>query len=113
MPSTNPGRPVGARNKLQRAFLEDLAAEWEVSGKDALKLMAIENPTKFVQCCAALMPKEVALDVSGPLSAMSDDELQAALQSIRQLRADAISGVAIDETAPAMKVITDGRKIKN
>jgi hypothetical protein len=100
------GRSAGARNRLQAGFLRDLAEAWEAEGKDALKIMIREHPEKFVQVCASLMPKEVALEVSGPLTEMSDEELQAALQSIRQLRASAIDGVAIDISEPAMNVIS-------
>jgi hypothetical protein len=111
--SGNPtGMKPGTRHRLQNAFLADLLAAWEHDGKDALKLMVRENPVKSVQVCAGLMQKEVALDVAQPLGEMSDDELQAALQSIRQLRADAIAGVVIDaaDDAPAMKVISNARR---
>jgi hypothetical protein len=90
---------------LQSAFLRDLVEAWERDGKAALSHMADEDPAKFVQVCASLMPREVALEVSGPLTEMSDEELRAALQSIRQLRASAIDGVAVDISEPAMKVI--------
>jgi hypothetical protein len=90
------GRPVGARNKLQAGFLRDLAEAWEAEGKGALKIMIREHPEKFVQVCASLMPKEVSLEVAGPLSEMSDDELLEALQAVKQLRASAIAGEAID-----------------
>jgi hypothetical protein len=113
MPSANPGGRGHVRNKLQTVFLHDLAEAWERDGKAALKIMAAEEPAKFVQACLALIPREVSVDVSGPLSGMPDEELQAAIQSIRQLRADAINGVAIDAGAPAMKVISDARKTKN
>jgi hypothetical protein len=108
-PGHGGGRPAGARNKLQAGFLRDLAEAWEREGATALKIMIKEDPSKFVQVCASLMPKEVSLEVAGPLSEMSDDELQAALQSIRQLRANAIDGVAVDITEPALKVISPKR----
>lgn len=35
--SGNPaGRPAGSRNKLSEMFLEDLAADWERNGADAI-----------------------------------------------------------------------------
>jgi hypothetical protein len=112
-PSAYPkGRKQGARDRLQKQFLYDLCEAWERDGKSALKICAIEEPTRFVHICASLMPKAVEVDIAGPLSEMSDEELQAALQSIRQLRADAITGIAIDVTAPAMKLVTDDRHSK-
>ena len=86
------GRPKGARNKLQTGFLRDLAEAWELEGKAALLTMVKEQPSKFVQVCASLMPKEVALEVGGPLTELSDDELREALQAVKELRARTIEG---------------------
>jgi hypothetical protein len=99
------GRPAGTRNRLQSAFLQDLLQAWERDGKDALKLMVREAPVKFVQVAAGLMPKEVALDVAGPLSDMSDQDLESTLEAIRQLRAKTIEGVTADIEMPRLKVI--------
>jgi hypothetical protein len=85
-----PGRTHGARNKLQRKFLEDLQAEWEKSGADALRIMAKEEPSKFVQTVAALMPREVQLEAVGPLTEINDEELQAFVEHVRQERAKLI-----------------------
>jgi hypothetical protein len=84
------GRPSGARTKLQSDFLRDLAEAWELEGKGALRIMVKEEPSRFVQVCASLMPKEVALEVGGPLAELSDDELLEALQAVKELRARTI-----------------------
>jgi hypothetical protein len=58
--SGNPaGRPRGARNKLADSFLADAYAAWQEHGSDALNLMAKEEPSKFCQMVANLLPKEV------------------------------------------------------
>ena len=73
--SGNPaGRPVGSRNRLQGAFLRDLAEAWEQHGRAALAIMVKEEPGQFVRVCAGLMPKEVSLDVS-VLAGLTDEEL--------------------------------------
>ena len=84
------GRPRGTRNKLTGDFLRDLAAAWETDGASALKIMVKEEPSMFVRVVASLMPREVALDIGGPLTELSDDELQALLQHVRQERAKVI-----------------------
>jgi hypothetical protein len=85
---TNPGgRPAGVKNKLQRKFLEDLAETWEREGISCLRIMVKEEPTKFVQVCAGLMSREVSLDVGGPLSDMSDEELRELLARFRDIAA--------------------------
>jgi hypothetical protein len=93
-----PGRK--ARAWITNKFLSDLAEEWEVSGRDAMKILAKEHPDKFVMVAAALVPKQVEVDVSN-LSDASDDELQAFIENRRALRAQLV------EQIPAM---IDGRE---
>jgi hypothetical protein len=93
-----PGKKV--RAWLTNKFLADLAAEWEVSGRDAMRIMAKEEPSKFVMVAAALVPKQVEVDVSN-LSDASDDELQALLDNQRALQAKLVQQLPamIDERA--------------
>ncbi len=78
--SGNPaGRPKGSRNKLAEALLDDLYAEWQEQGRDAIKKMAEKNPGDFVKVVASTMPKLVGLD-SDPLTALSDAELREILE---------------------------------
>ena len=76
------GRVKGSRNKISEAFLRDLAAEWEVSGPDALKVMAKEEPGNFVKVVAALLPKEFEISDSR-LKDMDDDELDLLINEVR------------------------------
>lgn len=94
------GRTLGARNKLQAGFLRDLAEAWERGGKAALEIMLKEEPSRFVQVCASLMPKEVALDVGGPLAELTDEELRGVLQAVKELRARTIDATAREDGEP-------------
>jgi hypothetical protein len=96
------GRPKNSRNKLQAGFLRDLAEAWELEGKEALRIMVKEEPSKFVQVCASLMPKEVALEVGGPLTELTDDELLEALQAVKELRARTIEAEAVELGEPVL-----------
>jgi hypothetical protein len=91
------GRPTGTRNKLQADFLRDLAEPWARDGASALRVMIAEQPSDFVRVCASLMPREVALDIGGPLTELSDDELLEALQAVKELRARTIDAEAAGE----------------
>jgi hypothetical protein len=51
------GRKPGARNRLQHAFLEDLARDWERHGAEAIEIMRREDPGAYVRAIASLMPK--------------------------------------------------------
>jgi hypothetical protein len=68
------GRVKGSRNRISEAFLKDLAAEWETSGPDALKVMAKQEPGNFVKVVAAILPKEFEITQT-QLMEVSDDEL--------------------------------------
>jgi hypothetical protein len=55
----SPGRPIGSRNKLGEAFVGDLLECWEKHGVTALERCATEEPARFVQICASLLPKDI------------------------------------------------------
>jgi hypothetical protein len=109
LPSHSPGRPKGARNRLQSSFLHALAEDFAEHGATAIKICRIEEPARYVQIVASLMPKELEV-AHNALGDMSDEELLAALQSIRQLRESAISPMDVNEPAvEALKVIGNGK----
>jgi hypothetical protein len=90
LPGGTPTGPRKRRVQFQAKFLDDLAVAWERDGKAALKIMAIEEPAKFVQACVALMPREVALEVGGPLTELSNEDLENMIQHYREARAKVI-----------------------
>jgi hypothetical protein len=60
--SGNPaGRPKGSRNKLAEDFLADAYEQWQKDGSTALEAMAKDEPAKFCQMVANLLPKEAVL----------------------------------------------------
>jgi hypothetical protein len=58
------GRKPGSRNKLSEAFVADVQATWEKHGAEVLERVAREEPASYLRTIAALMPKDVRLDVS-------------------------------------------------
>ena len=80
--SGNPGgRPVAARNRLQGAFVNALAKDFDEHGVQAIQDAREKDPVRYVQIVAALMPKQV--EQTRPLEDVSDDELIAAIAFIR------------------------------
>ena len=83
----NPGRPKGAKNKLQEAFWEDFAAAWEKHGVSALEKVAVADPSTFVKVAASTMPKDVKLDldtryvIHAPLPNATSEEWEADCQA--------------------------------
>jgi hypothetical protein len=92
------GRLKGSRNKISEAFLKDLAAEWEASGPDALKVMAREEPGNFVKVVAALLPKEFSIE-DNRLADLNDEELDLLIHELRaKLRTAIVEHVGSGET---------------
>jgi len=53
------GRPLGSRNKLSEAFLQDLHAQWLKSGATALRAVADTDPVAFTKLVAGVLPAKV------------------------------------------------------
>ena len=83
------GRRAGARNRLTTKFLEALAADFEEGGADAIKIARIEDPVRYTAIIASLMPKELTIE-HNQLGDLTDEELGALLQHVRELRAKLI-----------------------
>jgi hypothetical protein len=84
------GRPRGARNKLAENFLGDLAKLWEEQGEDVLRRAAFNEPMKFADMVARLLPakieikSETLLDVA--VSRLDDDRLADLLEAFQAAR---------------------------
>jgi hypothetical protein len=76
------GRPKGTRDKLNRAFIEALARQFEEGGEEAIRVCRMEEPTKFVTICASLQPKEFQVETF--MADASDAELDNLIESIRE-----------------------------
>ena len=66
--SGNPsGRTKGSKNRkqLESQFYADLAADWNDHGIQAVIDLREQNPIKYVQLVASVMPKTMELDDSG------------------------------------------------
>jgi hypothetical protein len=73
--SGNPnGRPIGARQKIAERIIDDIRVEWERSGAQVLQRMAVEEPSKFAQLAAGLIPREALLTVAQRLPGGLDGE---------------------------------------
>lgn len=70
-----PGRPAGRLNKVNadiKAMIVEALSE--VGGVTYLKAQATENPTAFLGLVGKVLPKEVHIDLSARIAAMSPEE---------------------------------------
>jgi hypothetical protein len=83
------GRRAGARNRLTTKFLEALAADFVEGGAAAIKVARLEDPVRYTAIIASLMPKELSIE-HNQLGDLSDEELSALLEHVREMRAKLI-----------------------
>lgn len=80
--SGNPGgKPAGARNRLQGAFVNALADDFDKHGKKAIEEAREKDPLGYVRAVASLMPKQV--EQTQPLEDLTDAELIAGIALLR------------------------------
>jgi hypothetical protein len=84
LPGHSSGRPKGARNRLQSSFLYALAEDFEKHGADAIKICRIEEPARYVQIVASLMPRELEIEHQTATSDLDDEQLDNLITQIRQ-----------------------------
>ena len=58
------GRPKGSRNQLSEAFIRDLEADWQEHGIEVVRRVRVQEPAKYMQIVASLVPKDVHVNVS-------------------------------------------------
>jgi hypothetical protein len=71
------------RVRLCKRLLNDLLADWEVGGADAIKMMRMERPAEYCRMMASILPKELLFE-SGSVSELADDELDQMITMLRE-----------------------------
>jgi hypothetical protein len=100
------GRPKGSRNKLCRAMLDDLMADWAEGGPAAIKIMRIERPSEYVRAMVSILPKELLFE--NAVTELGDEELDRMIEMLRERALEARRDQAL-ELKPAPKAIANGR----
>src|SRR5216684_5269285 len=79
----NPGgaRPRGAKNRLHRAFVEALHADFKEHGAAAIRICRMENPTNYLRVIASILPRELTIETAA--ADLTDDELEAMIQRLK------------------------------
>ena len=84
--SGNPGgSPEATRRLVNKAFLEALAEDFRQGGAQAIAKVRKEQPAAYMKICALLVPREMKLEHSGGVKAMSDEQLERAIEVIEEL----------------------------
>src|SRR5262244_2581604 len=96
--SGNPGGSLEAtRRSFNKDFLLALVADFKKHGAAAIEKVRKTQPAAYMKICALLVPREMKLEHAGGVKAMSDEELEAAIELIKEMlaqQAKVIEGTA-------------------
>jgi hypothetical protein len=108
--SGNPGgSPEATRRLVNKAFLEALAEDFRQGGPEAIAKVRKYQPAAYMKICALLVPREMKLEHSGGVKAMSDEQLERSIELLQAAiarreageNAKVVEGVAEPAALPA------------
>ena len=101
MDSGNPGGSLEAtRRSFNKDFLLALAADFKKHGAAAIEKVRKQQPAAYMKICALLVPREMKVEHSNAIKAMSDEQIEAAIEYIEAaLEAQARSAKVIEGEA--------------
>jgi hypothetical protein len=83
-PVPGAGRPLGAKNRLCKQFLNDLLEVWQEDGRAALRIAVREDPVAFCRMCAGLVPRELLL--GSTVSELDDAQIAEMILELERIR---------------------------
>jgi hypothetical protein len=85
------GNPHGNRHRtrhlLNQEFMQALLLNFRHEGKKAIEKVARNQPAAYLKILALLVPREMKLEHSGGVKAMSDEEIEQAIEAIQTMLA--------------------------
>ena len=86
---SNPGgSPEATRRAFNKRFLLDLAEDWQQHGREVFKRVRRESPAAYLKVCAMLVPREMKLEHSGGIKAMTDEQIERSIELIKGMLAE-------------------------
>ena len=114
--SGNPGGSLEAtRRSFNKDFLLALAADFKKHGAAAIEKVRKTQPAAYMKICALLVPREMKLEHSGGVKAMSDEEIEqtiAAIRAMLDVRADDAAKVIEGEAEVVPSLPAPARRTK-
>ena len=86
--SGNPGGSLEAtRRSFNKDFLLAVAADFKKHGAAAIEKVRKTQPAAYMKICALLVPREMKLEHSGGVKAMTDEQIEDAIAAIKAWKA--------------------------
>jgi hypothetical protein len=81
------GNALRTRHLFSKAFVEALLEDFREWGAEAIMRVRTETPSAYLRVCAMVLPKELKVEPSGGLQAMSDEELERGIELLEEMLA--------------------------
>jgi hypothetical protein len=85
-----PGRQLGSRNRLSETMLALLNSDAAEHGAAVIEEVRKTKPHIWLQCVCSLLPKQIAVEKLSPLADISDEDLAAITELLRQKNAKTV-----------------------
>src|SRR5262245_22839206 len=108
------GNAQRTRHLFSKAFVEALLEDFRRWGAEAIVRVRTETPAAYLRVCATLVPKELKVERSSGVKAMTDEQIEATIEAIQaMLERRAGEGTKVIEGAakvalPAPDGVPDG-----
>lgn len=79
------GNAQRTRHIFNKAFLEALAADFRKGGPEAIAKVRKQQPAAYMKICALLVPREMKVEHSGGVKAMTDEQLEQGIEAIQAM----------------------------
>jgi hypothetical protein len=114
--SGNPGgSPEATRRAFNKDFLVALARDFQAHGEQVLARVRRESPATYLKVCAMLVPREMKIEHTGGVKAMTDEQLEAGIEAITAMLAARDPGGAaqvIDAVPEPVALPAPSRKLR-
>src|SRR4029077_12630515 len=90
------------RRSFNKDFLLALATDFKQHGASAIAKVRKQQPAAYMKICALLVPREMRVEHSGGVKAMTDEQLEAGIEAIQRMleaRAAGAGAQVIDAVA--------------
>ena len=75
------------RRSFNKDFLLALAADFKRHGPEAIAKVRKQQPAAYLKVCALLVPREMQIEHSGGIKAMTDEQIERSIEIIKEILA--------------------------
>ena len=78
----------GSRRAFSADFIRTLADDFRLHGRQAIEKVRKTQPAAYMKICALLVPREMKLEHSGGIKAMSTEQIERSIELIKEMLAE-------------------------